>query len=168
MKKLKRLWPWLKGSRLAIILSLVFSSLATICKLAIPYIAGLLINYFADHRAHVCRPEDACRDESGLIPVLLLFVLGIVLVAGTIFRYIFDYTKVYIGQKVIFRMRKELFKAYLDAPIKEIDASSKGDLIQRLISDIENVQTGLLSGFAALYDGVTTVLVTLFFMFTLT
>ena len=167
MKKLKRLWPWLKGSRLAIILSLIFSSLATICKLAIPYIAGLLINYFADHRAHVCRPEDACRDESGLIPVLLLFVLAIVLVAGTIFRYIFDYTKAYIGQKVIFRMRKELFKAYMDAPIKEIDASSKGDLIQRLISDIENVQTGLLSGFAALYDGVTTILVTLFFMFTL-
>ena len=167
MKKLKRLWPWLKGSRFLAFISLVFSLLATVCKLAIPFLAGLLINYFADHRTSVCLPEDHCMDESVGFVFVVLPLLIIALIVGTVFRLIFDYTKAHIGQKVIAKMRKELFKAYMDAPIKEIDGSSKGDLIQRLINDIENVQTGLLSGFAALYDGVVTIAVTIFFMFTL-
>lgn len=167
MKKLKRLWPWLKGSRFLAFVSLVFSLLATVCKLAIPYLAGLLINYFAEHRTSVCLPEDGCMDESVVFVFVVLPLLIIALIVGTVFRLIFDYTKAHIGQKVIAKMRKELFKAYMDAPIKEIDGSSKGDLIQRLINDIENVQTGLLSGFAALYDGVVTIAVTIFFMFTL-
>ena len=167
MKKLKRLWPWLKGSRILAFISLLFSLLATVCKLAIPYLAGLLINYFDDRRTHVCRPEDSCTDESFGYVAILLFLLAAALIAGTVFRLIFDYTKAHIGQKVIAKMRKELFKAYMDAPIKEIDGSSKGDLIQRLINDVENVQTGLLSGFAALYDGVVTISITIFFMIVL-
>ena len=165
MKKTKRLWYWLKGSRIQIFVSLIFSLLATVCKLAIPFLAGLLINYFDDHARNICRPEDHCMDESGPILIFLLFLLIICLVAGAIFRHIFDYTKAFIGQKVIAKMREELFKAYMDAPVKEIDKASKGDLIQRLINDIENVQTGLLSGFAALYDGVVTIVITIAFMF---
>ena len=167
MKKLKRLWPWLKGSRFLALISLLFSFLATVCKLAIPFFAGLLINYIDDHRTHVCRPEDHCMDETAMVVVGLLFLLFVALIAGTLFRLIFEKTKAHIGQKVIAKMRKALFRAYMDAPIKEIDGSSKGDLIQRLINDIENVQNGLLSGFAALYDGVVTIGVTIFFMFTL-
>ena len=167
MKKLKRLWPWLKGSRFLALTSLLFSLLATVCKLAIPFFAGLLINYIDDHRTHVCRPEDHCMDETAMYVVGLVFLLFVALIAGTLFRFIFDKTKAHIGQKVIAKMRKALFKAYMDASIKEIDGSSKGDLIQRLINDIENVQNGLLSGFAALYDGAVTIGVTIFFMFTL-
>ena len=164
MKDLKRLLPWLKGSRTTAFVALIFSSLATICKLAIPFLAGLLIDYY-DFEAHiVCRPEDGCMDETGMIAVVLFFFLFLALVFGAIFRHIFDYMKVYIGQNVISKMRKALFKAYMDAPVKEIDSSSKGDLIQRLINDIENVQTGLISGFAALYDGIATIVITILFM----
>lgn len=164
MKKLKRLWPWLKGSRFLALISLLFSLLATVCKLAIPYFAGILINWIDDHVQHVCRPEDHCMDESGMIVVIFMFLIVVALILGKIFRHIFDYTKASVGQRVIAKMRKALFKAYMDAPIKEIDASSKGDLIQRLINDIENVQTGLITGFAALYDGVATIAITIFFM----
>ena len=164
MKKLKRLWPWLKGSRFLALISLLFSLLATVCKLAIPYLAGVLINWIDDHVQHTCRPEDHCMDESGPLVLFLMFLIVVALILGAIFRHIFDYTKASVGQRVIARMRKALFKAYMDAPIKEIDASSKGDLIQRLINDIENVQTGLLTGFAALYDGVVTIAITIFFM----
>ena len=164
MKKLKRLLPWLKGSRIQIFFSLLFSLVATVCKLAIPFLAGLMINWIDDHHQNVCRPEDHCMDESGMIIVALMFLLILALVVGTVFRHLFDYTKAFIGQKVIAKMRQEVFKAYMDAPVKEIDGSSKGDLIQRLINDIENVQTGLLSGFAALFDGIATILITIFFM----
>ena len=99
MKKLKRLLPWLKGSRIQIFFSLLFSLVATVCKLAIPFLAGLLINYFDYHAQNVCRPEDGCMDESAPIIIVLLFLLIICLVVGTIFRHIFDYTKAFIGQK---------------------------------------------------------------------
>ena len=164
MNELKRLKPWLRGSEGTVFFAFVFATLATICKLAIPFLAGLLINYYDFEAKNVCRAEDGCMDETGLIAVILFFLIFLALVLGTIFKHIFEYQKAYIGQKVVAKMRKALFKAYMDAPVKEIDASSKGDLIQRLINDIENVQTGLLSGYATLFEGNATIAITIIFM----
>ena len=166
-EKMERLRRWLDGSHGLVALSLLYAFLATVCKLAIPFFAGLLINHMDDSIRRVCAPENGCMDETGLLIVLLIFGMVVCLVLGTVFRRLFDYTKALVSQRVIAKMRKALFEAYMDAPIKEIDRHSKGDLIQRLINDIENVQTGLLSGSAALYDGVVTIIVTIIFMFTL-
>ena len=59
MKDLKRLLPWLKGSRTTAFVALIFSSLATICKLAIPFLAGLLIDYYD----FVCKYDDFLDHE---------------------------------------------------------------------------------------------------------
>lgn len=101
-------------------------------------------------------------DLSGYFLIMALF-----LIIGTLFRYVFDYITYLVGQRVIKNIRNELFKAMLESPISSIDQSRKGDLLLRLVNDIENVQTGLVSGFAAFYDGIISILITLVFMFTL-
>ena len=101
-------------------------------------------------------------DLSGYFLIMALF-----LIIGTLFRYVFDYITYLVGQKVIKNIRNELFKATLESPISSIDQSRKGDLLLRLINDVENVQTGLVSGFAAFYDGIISIFITLVFMFTL-
>ena len=170
MKKLKRLKPWLEGSRFAIALTFVFSLISTVSKLAIPFLAGKLVNRIVEHRLAVEACEQGGCLEVGspdFISFFLFLLLIAALIVGTIFRRLFERKRALVGQKIIAEMRKELFKSYMHAPIKEIDGSSKGDLVQRLINDIENVQNGLFSGFAAIFDGVVTILVTIVFMFTL-
>ena len=54
MKKLKRLKPWLKGSRLAIGLTFFYSFMATVSKLAIPFFAGKLVNMIFMYKSEAC------------------------------------------------------------------------------------------------------------------
>lgn len=154
MKNVKSLLSWLKGSRSLAVLSLVFAFLSTTSKLAIPFIAGKAVNIIVN--------EGVGADLSIYFLLMALFLF-----VGTLFRYVFDMVTAVVGQRVIKEMRKGLFAAYLETSIGDIDQKSRGDLTQRLINDIENVQTGLLSGFAALYDGIVAITITIVFMFIL-
>ncbi len=155
MDTYRRLKPYLKGSLGLFALSLVFALLATGSKLAIPLLAGRAVNKIID-------PDFGNLQFTDLITLMIIF-----LVIGTIFRYVFDYVISLIGQRTIKNIRNAVFNKYTNAPVSYIDGSSKGDLISRLINDVENVQTGLVSGFAAFYDGIIAIGFTLVFMFML-
>jgi len=151
MKDLKKLLPYLQGSWWVVFASLFCAFIATVSKLAIPYFAGVAINkIFANE---------------GIENELLFIIVAIAL--GTLFRYAFDYLTSFLGQRVIKAIRFRVFKSYQDAPISAIDQARQGDLVLTLVNDVENVQNGLVSGFAAFYDGIIAILCTLVFMFLL-
>lgn len=159
IKKFKAFIPYVKGSYLLTAISLLCALLATGSKLFIPFLAGKCVNMMKDA---IEKGTFASLDLSKYF-----ILMGVLLVVGTIFRYIFDYITYLIGQRVIKNIRNRLFEATLESPISSIDQSRKGDLLLRLVNDVENVQTGLVSGFAAFYDGIIAILITLVFMFTL-
>jgi ATP-binding cassette subfamily B protein len=152
MKNFKLMRPYLQGSIGLSFLSLLCALLGTGSKLAIPYLAGLAVNRIV---ANPSNPDIS----------FYLILMGIFLIIGTLFRYLFDYLTALVGQRVIKKMRVLVFASYLDAPVSYIDQSRQGDLVLRLVNDVENVQNGLVSGFAALYDGVIAIGFTLVFMF---
>ncbi len=155
IKKFKSFIPYVKGSYFLAFISLFCALLATSSKLFIPFLAGKCVNLMKDTPLHEL-------DLSGYFLIMAIF-----LVVGTLFRYVFDYITYLVGQRVIKNIRNELFEATLESPISSIDQARKGDLLLRLVNDVENVQTGLVSGFAAFYDGIISILITLVFMFTL-
>lgn len=155
IKKFKSFIPYVKGSYFLVSISLLCALLATGSKLFIPFLAGKCVNLMKDAPLHEL-------DLSGYFLIMAFF-----LIIGTLFRYVFDYITYLVGQRVIKNGRNELFKATLESPISSIDQSRKGDLLLRLVNDVENVQTGLVSGFAAFYDGIISIFITLVFMFTL-
>ena len=159
LAKLKSFIRYVKGSYFLIFISLLCAFLATGSKLLIPFLAGRAVN---EMKAAIDANSFASLDLSWLF-----LTMASLLVIGAIFRYIFDFTTYLIGQRVIKNIRKELFDSILSCPISSIDQSRKGDLLLRLVNDVENVQTGLVSGFAAFYDGIVSIIITLVFMFTL-
>lgn len=163
IKKIKSFLPYVKGSYGLVIISLLCASLATGSKLFIPFLAGKCVNLMK--AAYDSNGGDFSSIEKNL--QLYFIIMAALLVVGTIFRYIFDFITYLIGQRVIKNIRNRLFKATLESPISSIDQSRKGDLLLRLVNDVENVQTGLISGFAAFYDGIISIIITLVFMFTL-
>ena len=64
-------------------------------------------------------------------------------------------------------LRNEAFEKLQKLPLSYIDRHKHGDIISRLVSDIESVSDGLLMGFAQLFTGAVTIIGTLVFMLTI-
>lgn len=150
IKRLKSFLPYLKGSYTKVVFSFLFAFISTGSKLAIPFLAGKAVNLFI---------EGTFVDITLYLLLMLLF-----LVLGAFFRYLFDFTVLLIGSDLIYNLRKNVFKAFNELPISTIDRRSKGDSLLILTSDIEKIQNGLVSGFAAFYDGMMAILITFVFM----
>lgn len=153
LKNLKKIFPYLKGSYPKIIFSLFCALLSTGSKLVIPFLAGKAVNTFFN-------------GQEVDISLYLFLMIGF-LVVGAFFRYLFDFSTSLIGADLIYRLRKEVFRSFNEISVAATDRSSKGDRILTLTSDIEKIQNGLVSGFAAFYDGVVAIAITLVFMATL-
>lgn len=150
MKNLNSIKKYLKGNLGLAFLSLLFATLSVISKLSIPFITGLVIDQMKNGNFEIMN---------------YLFVAFAFLLLGSIFRYFFDIMVSILGHNVVKKMRDDVFTKFNKVPVSYLDTHTHGDLLLRLIGDIENVQTGLINGAGALYEGVVQILVTLVFMF---
>lgn len=150
MKNLSNLKRYLKGDLGLAFLSLLFATLSVISKLSIPFITGLVIDQMKNGNFEI---------------MTYLYIAFAFLLLGSIFRYFFDIMVSILGHNVVKKMRDDVFVKFNKVPVSYLDTHTHGDLLLRLISDIENVQTGLINGAGALYEGVVQILVTLVFMF---
>ena len=101
-------------------------------------------------------------DFAGLKPLLVKFAVTIVIVALS------QYAMTLCTNKTAFSavkdLRNDAFANLNRLPLRYIDSHPKGDIISRLISDIEQISDGLIMGFAQLFTGVVTIVGTLGFM----
>lgn len=150
MNNLSNIKRYIKGDTKLAIASLLFATCSVVCKLSIPFITGLVIN----------------KMKAGDFDIMVYLYVGIgLLLLGSIFRYFFDILVSLLGYNVVKKMRDDVFSKFNMVSISYLDTHPHGDLLLRLISDIENVQTGLINGAGALYEGVVQIIVTLVFMF---
>ncbi len=150
MNNLSNIKRYIKGDTKLAIASLLFATCSVVCKLSIPFITGLVIN----------------KMKAGYFDIMVYLYVGIgLLLLGSIFRYFFDILVSLLGHNVVKKMRDDVFSKFNRVSISYLDTHPHGDLLLRLISDIENVQTGLINGAGALYEGVVQIIVTLVFMF---
>lgn len=150
MNNLSNIKRYIKGDAKLAIASLLFATCSVVCKLSIPFITGLVIN----------------KMKAGDFDIMVYLYVGIgLLLLGSIFRYFFDILVSLLGHNVVKKMRDDVFSKFNRVSVSYLDTHPHGDLLLRLISDIENVQTGLINGAGALYEGVVQIIVTLVFMF---
>ena len=73
-----------------------------------------------------------------------------------------------INNSITFRITKEIrdetFSHMQSLPLRTLDNHSQGDIVSRIISDVDAFADGLLMGFTQLFTGVMTIVLTLFFM----
>lgn len=160
MKNFKALKKYLRGSYGIVVLSFVFALLSVAAKMAVPFVTGLGVDVI---RAWMKNPMQEDRYSRALL-IDLVLMIGLIL-CGTIFRYFFDFTTAYVGQRLVKKMRDDVYIALNEVPVSYLDRNPHGDLLLRLTNDIENVQTGLITGAGALYEGIVQILITIVFMF---
>ncbi len=102
-------------------------------------------------------------DFEGLLPLLIKGVAAVFVTA--LLTWLISTINNKITFEVIRDVRRAAFDKLQDLPISYIDSHPTGDIISRIISDVDTFADGLLLGFTQLFTGVLTILGTLIFMF---
>ena len=69
-----------------------------------------------------------------------------------------------LSQRLVKRMREELFSKLIDLPVKYLDTHSHGDVMSRMTNDVENISTTVSQSLPSLFSGVLTIIGTVAIM----
>lgn len=97
-----------------------------------------------------------------ILQILIYIAVGIVGV--TVFQWIMNYFTNIISYKTVRDLRREIFNKFNSVPLSYIDSHPHGDLISRVINDVDAVGDGLTQMFLQLFSGIVTIIGTLIFM----
>ena len=97
-----------------------------------------------------------------LLPILI--ELGIVAVLAAIFQWLLTLCTNIVTYKTVRDLRSAAFEHVEELPLSNIDSRPHGDIISRIINDIDSVSDGLLQGFSQLFTGIITIAITLVYM----
>lgn len=150
---LKKVLRYIKRYRWYLILSLFFAVITVAATLYIPVLTGDAIDYIID---------------KGLVNFSAVFAIlikiGVVIGVTALAQWLMNVCNNKITYEVIQDIRREAFAKMEILPLKFIDGHSHGELVSRVIADVDQFADGLLMGFSQLFTGVITILGTLLFM----
>ncbi len=108
---------------------------------------------------------DSGVDFDTMYPILIQIAVIIPIVAGS--QWLMYYSTNAITHKTVKALRTDAFKRIQAVPLSYIDVNAHGDIISRVVNDVDAVSDGLLQGFQQLFTGVVTIIGTLCFMLSL-
>lgn len=98
-------------------------------------------------------------DFQGILKIIGILILSIIL--ASLSQWIMTRCTNVITYKTVAALREDVFNKINKVPLKYIDSHSHGDIMSRIINDIDQISTGLLQGFSQLFTGIITILGTL-------
>jgi len=104
-------------------------------------------------------------DHKGMIPILI--TLFFTIVVSAVFQWIMAYCTNKVTYQTVRDLRIQTYQKINRLPLKYIDGHAHGDLISRIVNDVDQVSDGLLQGLTQLFTGVVTIIGTLVFMLTI-
>ena len=149
----QRVLKFIKPYRAFVWLSLFFALLTVAATLYAPIITGNAIDFIID-KGQV--------DFNGLKPLLVRF--GVVILITALTQWLMSLCNNKITYDVVRDIRVQLFERLNHLPLKYIDNKQYGEVVSRVINDVDQFSEGLLMGFTQLFTGVITILGTLLFM----
>ena len=153
---LSKLLMYVKPHKRVFFLSVVFDLLATLFNMLIPLFSGLSID---------CLIGVGNVDFSLLIRYLI--VIGILTVSSCIFDWLGSYFMNILTYKTGQSLRNGLYKKLNNVPIKYIDNNPHGDIMNTMITDVENITDGFLAGFKSIVIGIFQIVIVMIIMFIL-
>ena len=150
---IRKVWQYLKAYRFYIIVSLVLAAVVVALQLYIPILTG---------RAIDCILSKGNVDFDGIFAVLR--TMGVVILITAICQWLMNVCNNKITYNTIRDVREKAFEKIEILPLKYVDAHSYGEIVSRVIADVDQFADGLLMGFTQFFTGVITILGTLLFM----
>ncbi|MBO5338281.1 MAG: ABC transporter ATP-binding protein [Clostridia bacterium] len=154
MSTIKTVLSYLKKYWFLIIVSLLFAAGSVLLSLYIPILIGDGIDLIID---------EGLVDFDGLLAILT--EIGIIAVVVGILQWLMNLINNRITYNVTKDIRNRAFDKIQKLPLSYIDSHQSGEVVNKIISDVDQFAEGLLMGFTQFFTGIVTIAATLGIMF---
>lgn len=152
---LSKVMRYIKRYTGLILLSIVLASLIVILTLYVPILIGEAI-------------DGIVYGQVNFTFILRYLVIISVMVGITaLAQWMMNKINNKVTYNVVRDMREAAFKKIEILPLKYLDRRSQGEIVSRVITDVDQFADGLLMGFTQFFTGIMTIIGTLFFMLTI-
>lgn len=150
---MKRVLKYIRKYTPALVLSMLLAGLTVLLTLYIPILTGNAVDLIIG-KGQV--------DMAGIFAIMKKIAIVMIITAAG--QWVMNTCNNYITYHVIRDIRTDAFAKLEILPLKYLDAHAYGDIVSRVIADVDTFADGLLMGFTQLFTGVLTILCTLGFM----
>ena len=149
LRYIRRYWGYLGAS-------IILAAVTVALTLYLPILIGQAVDRIVGKGA---------VDFAGIFVILrkMAVIIGLTAVA----QWVMNACNNKITYNVIRDIRMEAFKKIEKLPLKYLDAHSYGEIVSRVIADVDQFADGLLMGFTQFFTGIVTIFGTLIFMLTI-
>lgn len=150
---LKRVFSYVGRYKIHLAFSLLLAAVSVAGTLYVPVLLGNVIDFIVD-KGKV--------DFDGMVPILVevCVIVGVVALSQWIMNVLNN--KITFG--VVKDMRDKAFSKIEKLPVSYIDSHPSGEVVSRVIADVDQFADGLLMGFTQFFTGIITIIGTLIFM----
>ena len=150
---MKRLMAYVKPYRMLLVGALLCAIVYVVMSLLSPVLIGQAVD-------GIIGPGNVDFAQIGRVAL----ELAVVLLAGGFFQWLMTLFTNKVCYRTVKDLRTQVFSRIQHVPLKFIDQNAHGNIINRIVNDVDSVSDGLLQGFTQLFTGVITILGTLGFM----
>ena len=150
---LKKVLAYISRYKLWIFMSVLFAAATVALSLYIPIMIGNAVDLIVD--------KDNV-DFDGIMKIL--FKIGIMVCAAAVLQWFMNTINNRVTFQVVRDVRNEAFIKLQSLPLSYIDSHRHGEIVSKVIADVDQFADGLLMGFTQLFTGIVTIFGTLAFM----
>lgn len=143
----KKLFKYIKRYKFLFIASILLSLVSVISTLLIPIFIGNCIDFII---------EAGNVNFDKIVP--LLIKTAICVVAGGVCNWLAGIMNNVLADNITYSLRKDLFKKLHSLPLKYIDSYSYGEILSKIMGDVDQLGDGLLMGFTQMFTGIETII----------
>ncbi len=153
MRALRRVFAYIRRCRGLLVLSLLLAAATVGLTLYVPILLGRAIDAMVG------------AGQVDLEKIVRLLVLSGILVAVTAaLKWVMNTVNNALTYRIVRDMRRDAFHHIQRLPLSYLDAHPSGEIVSRVIADVDQFADGLLMGSAQLFTGIMTIVGTLAFM----
>ena len=141
-RTLRRIVAYFAREKTMVLAMLAVVIFGTLCGIYAPALQSRAIDIIAGER------------QGALTPALALMLIVYLLYCGS--QLLQGLVSANLSQRLVKRMRVELFDCVIDLPVKYLDTHSHGDVMSRMTNDIETISTTVSQSLPSLFSGVLT------------
>lgn len=156
MDTLKKVLRYMKKYIPLLVISILLATVTVAMTLYFPILTGNALDLII---------EKGLVDFQGIMEIIQKAIL--VIAVSAIAQWVMNICNNKMTYHIVMDIRKDAFQKIEKLPLSYIDSKSHGDIVSRVIADVDTFAEGLLMGFTQLFSGVATIVGTLLFMLTL-
>ena len=161
-----RLFGYLGNYRAGVIVSLVITAISVVLSVRAPKVLGEATTVIFDDVTKSMRQHTALHIQKDKVVQILMLVSALYLIAA-LFSVIQQYIMTRVAQGTVYQLRKDFKEKMARLPVSYYDSHQNGDIMSRMVNDMDNIQGTLNQSLIQLVNSALTFVGVIYFMLTI-